>query len=173
MINTDQIKKSIRDITDQGESLGTLFDDYVDGQPFFRDDEVDPEAPTLDDVATSAVVTMHYAYTLVRELREAGAEIAEAPVEEEALLTFAGALATLDPPPAGAVGVADVGGGSSELTVGTAAAGGMLIGTIFGMVLIPGLYVLFASFEKPKNLDAEATKEPVYAPEPEPELVAH
>ena len=43
--------------------------------------------------------------------------------EEEALLTFAGALATLDPPPAGAVGVADVGGGSSELTVGTAAAG--------------------------------------------------
>jgi hypothetical protein len=39
------------------------------------------------------------------------------------------------------------------------------------MVLIPGLYVLFASFEKPKNLDAEVKKEPVA--QAEPELVAH
>jgi exopolyphosphatase/guanosine-5'-triphosphate,3'-diphosphate pyrophosphatase len=43
--------------------------------------------------------------------------------EEEARLTFAGALATLEPEPAGPVGVADVGGGSSELMVGTAAEG--------------------------------------------------
>ena len=30
-------------------------------------------------------------------------------------------------------------------TIGTAAAGGMLFGTIFGVILIPGLYVVFAS----------------------------
>ena len=30
-------------------------------------------------------------------------------------------------------------------SIGTAAAGGMLFGTIFGLILIPGLYVLFAS----------------------------
>jgi HAE1 family hydrophobic/amphiphilic exporter-1 len=48
----------------------------------------------------------------------------------------------------------------------------MLIGTVFGMVLIPGLYVLFASFEKPKNLDA-SEKQAAPKQEPEPELVAH
>ena len=30
-------------------------------------------------------------------------------------------------------------------TIGSAAAGGMLFGTIFGVLLIPGLYVVFAS----------------------------
>jgi exopolyphosphatase/guanosine-5'-triphosphate,3'-diphosphate pyrophosphatase len=39
--------------------------------------------------------------------------------EQEAALAFAGALATLAPPPAGAIGVIDIGGGSSELVTGT------------------------------------------------------
>ena len=39
--------------------------------------------------------------------------------EQEATLAFAGALATLARPPAGAIGVIDVGGGSSELVTGT------------------------------------------------------
>jgi exopolyphosphatase / guanosine-5'-triphosphate,3'-diphosphate pyrophosphatase len=39
--------------------------------------------------------------------------------EQEATLAFAGALATLTPPPAGPIGVIDVGGGSSELVTGT------------------------------------------------------
>jgi hypothetical protein len=29
-------------------------------------------------------------------------------------------------------------------SIGTAAAGGMFIGTVFGLVLVPGLYILFA-----------------------------
>ena len=30
-------------------------------------------------------------------------------------------------------------------TIGTAAAGGMLFGTIFGIIIIPGLYYIFGS----------------------------
>lgn len=33
-------------------------------------------------------------------------------------------------------------------TIGSAAAGGMLLGTIFGVILIPGLYVVFATLSK-------------------------
>jgi exopolyphosphatase / guanosine-5'-triphosphate,3'-diphosphate pyrophosphatase len=40
--------------------------------------------------------------------------------EDEAALAFAGALASLETPPEGLVGVIDVGGGSSELVAGTA-----------------------------------------------------
>jgi exopolyphosphatase / guanosine-5'-triphosphate,3'-diphosphate pyrophosphatase len=40
--------------------------------------------------------------------------------EEEAAMAFAGALASLERPPAGPIGVIDIGGGSSELVTGTA-----------------------------------------------------
>ncbi len=46
---------------------------------------------------------------------------------------------------------ADGAGAMGNRSIGTAAAGGMLIGTLFGVVLIPGLYVLFASIGKKKN----------------------
>jgi HAE1 family hydrophobic/amphiphilic exporter-1 len=36
-------------------------------------------------------------------------------------------------------------GAIGNKTIGAAAAGGMLFGTIFGVILIPGLYVVFAS----------------------------
>ncbi len=42
-------------------------------------------------------------------------------------------------------------GAMGNRSIGTAAAGGMLIGTIFGVFLIPGLYVLFAGWIKPKK----------------------
>jgi HAE1 family hydrophobic/amphiphilic exporter-1 len=38
-------------------------------------------------------------------------------------------------------------GAIGNRTIGTASAGGMLIGTVFGVIIIPGLYVLF----KPKS----------------------
>lgn len=41
-------------------------------------------------------------------------------------------------------------GAIGNRTIGTAAAGGMLFGTLFGVVVVPGLYVLFAS-GKTKN----------------------
>ena len=43
--------------------------------------------------------------------------------EEEARLAFVGVVRTLDRPPRGRVGVVDVGGGSSELVVGSVAEG--------------------------------------------------
>ncbi len=43
-------------------------------------------------------------------------------------------------------------GAIGNKTIGSAAAGGMLFGTLFGVVIIPGLYVLFASIsERGKN----------------------
>jgi Cu/Ag efflux pump CusA len=37
-------------------------------------------------------------------------------------------------------------GALGNRSIGTAAAGGMFIGTIFGLIIIPGLYVIFAHF---------------------------
>jgi exopolyphosphatase / guanosine-5'-triphosphate,3'-diphosphate pyrophosphatase len=55
--------------------------------------------------------------------RAAGVRVDVLTGEQEAALAFAGALATLTDPPAGAIGVIDVGGGSCELVTGTATGG--------------------------------------------------
>lgn len=47
--------------------------------------------------------------------------------------------------------VASGAGAMGNRSIGTAAAGGMLIGTIFGVVVIPGLYVLFASIAEKRR----------------------
>jgi multidrug efflux pump subunit AcrB len=39
-------------------------------------------------------------------------------------------------------------GSMGNRSIGTAAAGGMLFGTLFGVIIIPGLYVVFASMSK-------------------------
>lgn len=54
-------------------------------------------------------------------------------------------------------------GALGNRSIGTAAAGGMLFGTLFGVIIIPGLYVVFASFgQKKKN-----------TPEPKPVQLTH
>jgi exopolyphosphatase / guanosine-5'-triphosphate,3'-diphosphate pyrophosphatase len=55
--------------------------------------------------------------------REAGVPVRVLDGAEEARLAFAGATATLPDPPDGVLGVADVGGGSSELVTGTVRGG--------------------------------------------------
>jgi hydrophobic/amphiphilic exporter-1 (mainly G- bacteria), HAE1 family len=57
------------------------------------------------------------------------------PILMTSLAFFVGLLPLVLATGAGAVG---------NRTVGTAAAGGMLMGTVFGVVLVPGLYVIFA-----------------------------
>lgn len=47
--------------------------------------------------------------------------------------------------------VASGAGAMGNRSIGTAAAGGMLIGTVFGVLVIPGLYVLFASIGRKKK----------------------
>lgn len=46
--------------------------------------------------------------------------------------------------------IADGAGALGNRSIGTAAAGGMLFGTIFGLLLIPGLYYLFARLARPR-----------------------
>lgn len=47
--------------------------------------------------------------------------------------------------------IASGAGAMGNRSIGTAAAGGMLLGTVFGLVVVPGLYVLFARNPKPKH----------------------
>ncbi|MCC6186466.1 MAG: efflux RND transporter permease subunit [Chitinophagaceae bacterium] len=54
-------------------------------------------------------------------------------------------------------------GAMGNRSIGTAAAGGMLIGTLFGVLVIPGLYVLFASMDERgrKKKKMQMPQEPV------------
>jgi exopolyphosphatase/guanosine-5'-triphosphate,3'-diphosphate pyrophosphatase len=71
-------------------------------------------------VATAAVRQAANGAALVSAVRETcGLEVAVLSAEEEARLAFTGAARTLGYAPAGPLGVVDVGGGSSELVVGT------------------------------------------------------
>ena len=49
-------------------------------------------------------------------------------------------------------------GAIGNRTIGTAAAGGMLFGTVFGVIIIPGLYYIFASISE-KHLLIDSEKE--------------
>jgi exopolyphosphatase/guanosine-5'-triphosphate,3'-diphosphate pyrophosphatase len=81
-------------------------------------------AGAIHVVGTAALRSASDRAALVAAVRDAaGLEVRVLTAEQEARLTFAGALATLERPPPGSVGVADVGGGSSELMVGSAGAG--------------------------------------------------
>jgi exopolyphosphatase / guanosine-5'-triphosphate,3'-diphosphate pyrophosphatase len=72
-------------------------------------------------VATAAVRRATNGEELVAAIREqCGLEVVVLTGEQEARLAFVGAARTLGHMPAGELGVVDVGGGSSELVVGTA-----------------------------------------------------
>ena len=84
----------------------------------------DLRAQSLRVVATSAVRGAANAPALAAAIaRACGAGLEILSNEEEARLAFAGAVGMLAEPPAGALGVVDVGGGSTEIVVGTAAGG--------------------------------------------------
>jgi exopolyphosphatase/guanosine-5'-triphosphate,3'-diphosphate pyrophosphatase len=75
-------------------------------------------------VATAAVRHATNAPALAAAIREACDVTLEILAsEEEARLAFAGAIGMLGQPPPGPLGVVDVGGGSTELVVGTVAGG--------------------------------------------------
>jgi exopolyphosphatase/guanosine-5'-triphosphate,3'-diphosphate pyrophosphatase len=81
----------------------------------------DHGARAVHVVGTAALREAPNRASLLAAVREAaGVEVHVLAAEEEARLTFAGALAALPAPPDGLVGVADIGGGSCELMVGTA-----------------------------------------------------
>jgi HAE1 family hydrophobic/amphiphilic exporter-1 len=65
-----------------------------------------------------------------------GAKVRLRPILMTSFAFIAGLLPLMFASGAGAVG---------NKTIGTAAAGGMLFGTVFGVIIIPGLYVVFAT----------------------------
>ena len=78
----------------------------------------------IQAVATAAIRHAANRDALCRAIRhEAGLAVRVLDDADEARLAFAGAVGTLPAPPAGVIGVVDVGGGSSELVAGTAAGG--------------------------------------------------
>jgi multidrug efflux pump subunit AcrB len=83
--------------------------------------------------------------------REAGHSVVQAAVEgavtrlRPILMTSFAFIAGLLP-----LAMATGAGALGNRSIGTAAAGGMLIGTIFGLIIIPGLYVIFANFSLKK-----------------------
>jgi HAE1 family hydrophobic/amphiphilic exporter-1 len=52
-------------------------------------------------------------------------------------------------------------GATGNRTIGSAAAGGMLIGTVFGVVIIPGLYYIFARIAEKKILVKDEEENPL------------
>jgi HAE1 family hydrophobic/amphiphilic exporter-1 len=52
-------------------------------------------------------------------------------------------------------------GAIGNRTIGTASAGGMLIGTVMGVMVIPGLYFLFAKVSDGKRLLGDEVDEPL------------
>ncbi|MEA2307436.1 MAG: exopolyphosphatase / guanosine-5-triphosphate,3-diphosphate pyrophosphatase [Solirubrobacteraceae bacterium] len=82
-------------------------------------------ADRLRCVATAAIRAAPNGPELCRAVAAAaGLDVRVLTGEEEAALAFRGAIACApDPPPDGPVGVVDVGGGSTELVVGTVAGG--------------------------------------------------
>jgi exopolyphosphatase/guanosine-5'-triphosphate,3'-diphosphate pyrophosphatase len=81
-------------------------------------------AGRIHAVGTAAIRTAANGDALCSAVRrEAGVRVRVLGADEEARLAFAGATRTLEHPPAGTVGVVDVGGGSSELITGSVAGG--------------------------------------------------
>jgi len=84
---------------------------------------------------------------------EQGMTIAEAAIEgararfRPILMTSFAFIAGLIP-----LVVATGAGAVGNRTIGSSALGGMLFGTVFGVILIPGLYYLFAKMEEGKSL---------------------
>ncbi|MDQ6778230.1 MAG: Ppx/GppA family phosphatase, partial [Actinomycetota bacterium] len=77
-------------------------------------------ASEVHGVATAAIRRAANGSELVSAIETAcGLRVQILSGEEEARLAFVGAAGTLDHRPAGALGVVDVGGGSSEIVVGT------------------------------------------------------
>jgi HAE1 family hydrophobic/amphiphilic exporter-1 len=54
-------------------------------------------------------------------------------------------------------------GAIGNRTIGTASAGGMLLGTIFGIIIIPGLYVMFAGIGSKKKNKKKNVEKIAYA----------
>jgi HAE1 family hydrophobic/amphiphilic exporter-1 len=88
-----------------------------------------------------AILKQKEGYTLVEAAMEGGVARLR-PILMTSFAFIAGLIPLVLASGAGAIG---------NRTIGTAAAGGMLFGTVFGVVIIPGLYVIFAGLQPHKK----------------------
>ncbi len=106
----------------------------------------------------NAVLIVEYAV----QKQHAGATIAEAAIEgakarlRPILMTSFAFIAGLIP-----LVTASGPGAIGNRTIGASALGGMLLGTIIGVIVVPGLYYVFASLIKDKHLIRDEHEEPL------------
>jgi hydrophobic/amphiphilic exporter-1 (mainly G- bacteria), HAE1 family len=109
-------------------------------------------------LAKNAVLIVEFAV----QKHRAGATVFEAAVEGAAvrlrpiLMTSFAFIAGLIP-----LVLATGPGAMGNKTIGSASAGGMLIGTIFGVLIIPGLYYIFAKISEKKHLVIDEEENPL------------
>lgn len=106
----------------------------------------------------NAVLIVEFAVQRQRDgasIREAAVEGARArfrPILMTSFAFIAGLIPLVLAHGAGAIG---------NHTIGSSAMGGMLIGTVFGVLIIPGLYYVFANLIKGKSLIRDELDEPI------------
>ena len=106
----------------------------------------------------NAILIVEFAVQRRREgvsLKEAaveGAKLRFRPIQMTSFAFIAGLLPLVVATGAGAIG---------NRTIGTAAAGGMLTGTVIGVLVIPGLYYLFGRIADGRNLIRDEADEPL------------
>ncbi len=106
----------------------------------------------------NAILIVEFAVQLRREgmtLKEAaieGGKVRFRPIQMTSFAFIAGLIPLVVATGAGAIG---------NRTIGTAGVGGMLLGTVVGVILIPGLYYVFAKLADGKKLLRDETDEPL------------
>ncbi len=97
-------------------------------------------------------VQRHRAGSTVLQAAIAGAAVRLRPILMTSFAFIAGLIPLVFATGPGAIG---------NRTIGTAAAGGMLFGTIFGVLIIPGLYYIFASISEKHDLIEDEYENPL------------
>ncbi len=112
-----RIGRGLRDGTIEAEKIGEVVSIVAEQMQA----AVELGSVEVRGVATAAIRRARNGAALISAIQDAcGLDVKVLSGDEEARLAFVGAARTLDHLPAGELGVVDVGGGSSELVVGTA-----------------------------------------------------
>jgi HAE1 family hydrophobic/amphiphilic exporter-1 len=97
-------------------------------------------------------VQKHRAGATVFEAAVEGAKVRFRPILMTSLAFIAGLIPLVFATGPGAIG---------NRTIGAASAGGMLLGTVFGVILIPGLYYLFGKMAENRKLISDEEENPL------------
>jgi len=97
-------------------------------------------------------VQKHRAGMTVMQAAIAGASVRLRPILMTSFAFIAGLIPLVVATGPGAIG---------NRTIGSAAAGGMLLGTIFGVLIIPGLYFIFARISEKHNIVEKEEENPL------------